>query len=52
MDVEFLDDKINTVNALIGRCEKDSLKDDCISVWDGIIYLHNIVESLTASFKM
>ncbi len=50
-DVETLDDKINAVDAMIGRCEKDSLKDDCISVWDGIVYLHNTVESLTASFK-
>lgn len=50
-DLEVLNDKINAVDSLIGRCEKESLKDDCISVWDGIVYLHNTVETLTTSFK-
>ncbi len=50
-DMEAMEDRINTVDALVGRCEKEPMKEDCISAWDGITLLHTTVESLTKSFN-
>lgn len=40
---------ITSVDAHLGTCPRNSFGDDCITAWDGIMYLEDAISLTTAS---
>jgi hypothetical protein len=47
--LNVMDSKIESVDARLGMCSKRSLSENCITVWDGLSYLDDLVESVSES---
>jgi len=45
-DMEFLDERINSLVSHVGSCNQEDLKADCITVWDAISFIYGSLDSL------
>ncbi len=43
---DLMDTKVDSVDARLGRCTIPGLSDDCITTWDGVAYLHDMMGTL------
>ncbi len=50
-DLDCFEDKISSVDARIGSCTKASIGDNCITVWDGITFVHDALEALSSTLQ-
>jgi hypothetical protein len=50
-NAEFFGDRIHTLDSKIGECTEEPIKDDCISVWNAINFLHAGLDSIGKSLR-
>jgi hypothetical protein len=48
---QHFDERIHAIDSVIGKCSEGLIKEDCISIWDAITYIHAGLESLGESLK-
>jgi hypothetical protein len=49
-NMDSLDGRIDSVDAHLGICSRPSLADSCITAWDGISYVEDMINNLNSSF--
>jgi hypothetical protein len=49
--VEVVDERASALESMLGHCTDHQLKEDCITVWDAISFLHSNIEGLGKELK-
>ncbi len=50
-NLSSVDDKIESVDARLGVCSRPSMGDHCITTWDGISFLEEVVNMMTSTVE-
>jgi hypothetical protein len=48
---QHFDDRIHSLDSIVGKCSVGLFKEDCISIWDAITYIHAGLEALGDTLK-